>query len=485
MKQPDGFSGTLRSYQIKGFSWLAFLRQWGLGACLADDMGLGKTVQALAMVQHEKHKGECKPVLLICPTTVINNWLHEARRFTPNLQVAVHHGSSRLKEKDFFQMTKTSDLIISSYGLVFRDNKFLSKVAWAGVISDEAQNIKNPESKQAKAVRSLKAEYRIALTGTPVENHVGDLWAIMEFLNPGLLGSQERFRTRFHKPITLYQDRESAELLKKIVSPFILRRLKTDRSIIKDLPDKIETKEYCQLTKEQASLYQAVANEVERQVKEAEGIARKGIILAALTRLKQVCNHPAHYLQDNSDLTGRSGKVWRLLELLQEILANGERTLIFTQYAEMGLLLQRILQERFVREALFLHGGVTKKNAMSWFSVFKAEIVHLGFILSLKAGGTGLNLTAANNVIHFDRWWNPAVENQATDRAFRIGQQKNVQVHKLIVAGTLEEKIDELMIRKLEISDKVLDSGEKTLSELSNAEFKNLITLSASALGEE
>ncbi len=485
LEQPKHFSGKLRHYQEKGYSWLAFLKQWGLGACLADDMGLGKTVQALALLQSDREAGEKRPVLLICPTTVINNWLKEAARFTPEIKTLVHHGLVRQKSEAFIKSAAKQGLVISSFGLLHRDLEFINQVNWAGVIVDEAQNIKNPQTMQAKAVRTLKADYRIAMTGTPVENHVGDLWAIMDFLNPGLLGSAQNFKMRFHKQITLYQDKPTVELLKKITSPFILRRLKTDKNIIKDLPDKIENKEYCTLTKEQASLYQAVADEVQSQVENADGIARKGIVLAAITRLKQVCNHPAQYAADNSALPGRSGKLERLLEILYEIQENNEKTLIFTQYAEMGAILKKALQDHFGKEVLFLHGTLSKKKRDELVERFQTETNAPGiFILSLKAGGTGLTLTQANHVIHYDRWWNPAVENQATDRAFRIGQKKNVQVHKFIVAGTLEDKIDMLMEKKAVIATSVVGSGETWLSELSNDDFRKLIALSKTALGE-
>lgn len=485
LKQPEQFNGKLRHYQEKGYSWLAFLKQWGLGACLADDMGLGKTVQALALLQRDREAGEKRPLLLICPTTVINNWLKEAERFTPEIKTMVHHGTARKKSEAFVKAAAKQGLVISSFGLLHRDLDFINQVNWGGIIIDEAQNIKNPQSLQSKAVRTLKAPYRIAMTGTPVENHVGDLWSIMDFLNPGLLGTEHSFKQRFHRQITLYQDQPTLDLLKKITSPFILRRLKTDKSIIKDLPDKIENKEYCTLTKEQASLYQAVADEVQREVESADGIARKGMVLSALTRLKQVCNHPAQYAADDSALLGRSGKLERLLELLDEIQENNEKTLIFTQYAQMGSILKKVLQDHFNKEVLFLHGGVPKKKRDEMVERFQTGgNTPAIFILSLKAGGTGLTLTQANHVIHYDRWWNPAVENQASDRAFRIGQKKNVQVHKFIVAGTLEEKIDALMERKAVIATSVIGSGESWLSNLSNDEFKDMIALSKTALGD-
>jgi len=491
---PNGFSGTLRPYQFRGYSWLAFLRQWGIGACLADDMGLGKTVQTLALIQHDLEQIEeqvdgheaPKPVLLVCPTSVISNWKKEASRFTPELSVMVHHGTSRKKEEEFKKEAMNHAVVISSYGLLQRDVKFLNGVPWAGVVLDEAQNIKNPETKQAKAARALKADYRIALTGTPVENNVGDLWSIMEFLNPGFLGSQAGFKRNFFIPIQAERDQEAARKLKEITGPFILRRLKTDTSIISDLPEKMEMKTYCTLTKEQASLYAAVLEDIEEAMEESEeGIQRKGIILSALSRLKQVCNHPAQFLKDNSGIPGRSGKLARLTEMLDVILENGEKALVFTQFAEMGRMLKEHLQASFGCEVLFLHGGVPRKQRDRMLERFQEGKEYLPiFVLSLKAGGTGLNLTGANHVFHFDRWWNPAVENQATDRAFRIGQTKNVEVHKFICAGTLEEKIDEIIERKVQVAENVVGTGEDWLTELSNEELKDILALREEAVGE-
>ncbi|TCD47217.1 DEAD/DEAH box helicase [Chlorobium sp. N1] len=482
LPQPEAFHGRLRRYQLKGYSWLAFLRRWGLGACLADDMGLGKTVQALALLQEERNRGERRPVLLICPTSVVNNWKKEARQFTPELPVLVHHGADRLRTAAFSKAAKASALVISSYGLLVRDVASLSKLEWAGVILDEAQNIKNPETKQAKAARAIPSDYRIALTGTPVENHVGDLWALMDFLNPGFLGTQRLFRERFFNPIQWYGDSGASERLKAMTAPFILRRLKTDRTIISDLPDKIEMKQYCTLTGEQASLYKAVVDDLQERIESAEGIDRRGLVLALLVKLKQVCNHPAQFLGDSSPVAHRSGKLQRLEELLGEIRERDERTLVFTQFREMGALLQHHLQELFGEEVLFLHGSLGRKRRDELIERFQnGEHAPRMFILSLKAGGAGLNLTRANHVIHYDRWWNPAVENQATDRAFRIGQKHNVEVHKFIAAGTLEERIDEMIERKTAVSGTLLGSGEQWLTELSNIELKKLVMLGREA----
>jgi SNF2 family DNA or RNA helicase len=482
---PAEFGGSLRPYQVRGFSWLSFLRQYGLGACLADDMGLGKTIQTLALIQKDREEGEKRPVLLICPTSVVNNWYKEAGRFTPKMSVFVHHGASRLKGSEFKKAAKDSHLVVSTYGLLQREAKALQAVEWAGLVLDEAQNIKNPETKQAKAARAVPADYRIALTGTPVENHVGDLWSIMEFLNSGFLGSKAEFRRKYFLPIQTGQDPDAADRLKRITGPFILRRVKTDKSIISDLPDKIETKTYCHLTPEQASLYASVVKEVERSLTASEGIQRKGLILATLSKLKQVCNHPAHFLGDNSAIKDRSGKIARLTETLNEIMELNESALVFTQFVEMGDILKKYLQEAYGREALFLHGGTPKGKRDRMVDRFQndADAPPI-FILSLKAGGTGLNLTRANHVFHFDRWWNPAVENQATDRVFRIGQKKNVQVHKMICLGTLEEKIDDMIEGKKEVAEKVVGAGEGWLTELSNKELKDLLTLRREAVEE-
>lgn len=485
LEAPPGFRGTLRPYQTRGYSWLDFLRSRGLGACLADDMGLGKTIQVLALLQHDWAANSRKPVLIVCPMSVVGNWQKEAERFTPELPVLVHHGAARGRGAAFKRAAGKHALVISSYALLHRDAEIFQQVAWGGLVLDEAQNIKNAQTKQARAARALKAGYRVALTGTPVENNVGDLWSIMEFLNPGWLGTQADFKRRFFVPIQAARDEAAAAALRRLTGPFILRRLKTDRAIISDLPEKNEMKVYCTLTKEQASLYEAVVGEAAEEIEASEGIRRKGVVLATLSLLKQVCNHPAHFLGDNSALAGRSGKLQRLGEMLEEALAAGDRALVFTQFAEMGELLRRYLQETFGREVLFLHGAVPKRRRDEMVARFQndADGPRL-FILSLKAGGTGLNLTAANHVFHFDRWWNPAVENQATDRAFRIGQRRDVQVHKFVCAGTLEEKIDEMIERKQALAEHIVGGGEGWLTELSNAALKELMALRAEAVSE-
>ncbi len=483
---PRGFIGQLRPYQVRGFSWLSFLRQWGLGACLADDMGLGKTIETIALILHDLEEGLADgPILILCPTSVVGNWAREIARFAPSLQVLVHHGSGRASGEEFATQAQQAHVVISTYALARRDEETLQEVEWTGVVLDEAQKIKNPSAKQTQAIRRLPAGYRIALTGTPVENRLSELWSIMQFLNPGYLGSQKSFHTRFARPIERYQDREVAAHLRKLVQPFILRRLKTDPTIIQDLPEKLEHKVYCTLAPEQATLYQAVVEDTMLQVEEAEGIQRRGLVLSMLLRLKQICNHPAQFLGDGSALPDRSGKLARLGEMLEEVLSVDERALIFTQFAGMGTLLQKYLQDLFGGEVLFLYGGTPAKQRDRMIARFQEERHGPAiFVLSLKAGGLGLNLTRANHVFHFDRWWNPAVENQATDRAFRIGQTKDVWVHKFICGGTLEERIDKLIESKKALAESVISAGEAWLTELSTSQLRELVTLSREAVGD-
>jgi SNF2 family DNA or RNA helicase len=481
---PPGLTATLRPYQGRGYAWLEFLSRWGLGACLADDMGLGKTVQTLALLQRLREAGETRPALLICPTSLVGNWYKESSRFTPQLPVMIHHGTGRDKGEAFATQAQGHAMVLSSYGLLHRDLQWLQGVEWAAVILDEAQNIKNAETKQAKAARALRAERRIALTGTPVENNVGDLWSVQEFLNPGFLGNAARFKREFFIPVQVQRDETAMERLQRLTGPFILRRLKTDRAIIQDLPDKLEMKVYCTLTREQATLYAAVVQQAEAVLQGIEdGMGRRGLILSTLLRLKQVCNHPAQFLADHSPVPGRSGKLARLTEMLEEILELEERTLIFTQFAEMGHLLQGYLREHLGRDVLFLHGGLSKTQRDRMVERFQNESAGPPvFVLSIKAGGTGLNLTRANHVFHFDRWWNPAVENQATDRAFRIGQNRQVEVHKFVCLGTVEERIDELIERKQSLAEKIVGSGEGWITELSTDDLKSLFRLRAEAV---
>lgn len=484
IEQPDGFNGTLRPYQLRGFSWLVWLTKLGLGACLADDMGLGKTVQTLALMKKMELDGEKRPVLLICPTSVMENWRRETERFTPSVKVMIQHGTKRLRGEKFISASKKHSLVISSYALLHRDSNLYSKVNWAGVILDEAQNIKNPDTRQSKAAFNVPGDWRVALTGTPVENHVGDMWSIMEFLVPGLLPNRSRFSREYLRPIQSGH-KETMEKIKRVTGPFILRRLKSDKDIITDLPDKIESTVFCNLTMEQASLYNAVLNVLDDQITNSEGIQRKGLVLSAITALKQLCNHPALYLKDNSEIGDRSGKLERLAEIAEVMLSAGDRALIFTQYAEMGVLLKKYLQETFGREVLFLHGGVDRQKRDQMVQRFQNdEDAPPFFVLSLRTGGTGLNLTRANHVVMFDRWWNPAVEQQAVDRAYRIGQDRSVQVHYFCCKGTLEEKIESLIQSKKIIADAVVSIGENWLADLTDDELRALFALSAD-VGDE
>ena len=486
---PNTFHGALRPYQLKGVSWLAFLKRFGLGACLADDMGLGKTAELIALLLYDRANRngsiEQNATLVICPMSIVGNWQRELQRFAPSLRVMVHHGMERLTGQAFVDEVKKHDVVITTYSLALRDKEHLAPITWEQVVIDEAQNIKNESAKQTQAIKKLDANYKIALTGTPVENRLSELWSIMEFLNPGYLGSGTEFHKNFALPIERYHNAEKADALKRLTQPFILRRLKTDKDIIQDLPDKMEMKVFCNLTQEQASLYEAVVKEMMEKIEAADGIERRGLVLATLMKLKQVCNHPAQFVGDGSRLEYRSGKLNRLEEMLEEVLAAGDKALIFTQFAEMGRLLRTTLQERLGREVLFLHGGTLKKQRDVMIQRFQEE--RRGsplFILSLKAGGVGLNLTAANHVFHFDRWWNPAVENQATDRAFRIGQKKNVQVHKFVCVGTLEERIDQMIEQKKELAESIIGNGENWLTEMSTSQLKELFALSREAVGE-
>ena len=485
MATPPGFHGRLRPYQERGLAWLTFLGHLGLGACLADDMGLGKSPTTLALLAAERTvEAPPGPTLLVCPMSVVGNWQREAERFTPGLAVHVHHGAERLTGPAFRETAEQADLVVTTYALAARDRDALAEVPWARIVLDEAQNVKNSAARQSQAVRSLRAPRRVALTGTPVENRLAELWSIMEFLNPGLLGSARAFRARFAVPVERFHDEDAATLLKRLTGPFVLRRVKTDRSVIADLPAKLEMKVYCNLTREQATLYQAVVDDMLARVEQSEGIERRGLVLATMLKLKQVCNHPAQLLADASGLGGRSGKLERLEELLEEALTAGDKALVFTQFAEFGQQLQRHLAIRLDREVLYLHGGTPKKARDQLVTRFQSDGGPALFLLSLKAGGTGLNLTAANHVVHFDRWWNPAVEDQATDRAFRIGQRRDVQVRKLVCVGTLEERIDRMIEEKRGLAARIVGTGEAWLTELSTGELRELVALRAEAVVE-
>jgi non-specific serine/threonine protein kinase len=482
--EPDGFVGTLRPYQRRGVAWLDFLQRIGLGGILADDMGLGKTVQLLALMAADPPSAG--PTLLVCPMSLVGNWQREAAAFAPELRVHVHHGAERARGEQFTTAVTQADLVITTYSLVARDAEALKAIDWHRIVVDEAQAIKNAATRQAGAVRAVPARHRVAVTGTPVENRLADLWSIMEFANPGLLGPAATFKKRYAEPVERHGDADAAERLKRLTQPFVLRRLKTDRSIISDLPEKLEMEVVCNLTSEQASLYQAVVDDMLAKVEASDGIERRGLVLATMTKLKQVCNHPAQLLRDGSRLAGRSGKLARLEETLEEVLAAGEKALLFTQYAEFGGMLRAHLSARFGREVAFLHGAVRKPERDALVARFQAGGASAPplFVLSLKAGGTGLTLTAANHVVHVDRWWNPAVEDQATDRAFRIGQRRAVQVRKLVCAGTLEEKIAAMIRDKRGLAARIVGTGEQWLTELSTSELRSLLTLEKGAVVE-
>ena len=483
---PASFHGKLRPYQERGLAWLSFLSSLGLGGILADDMGMGKSPQTLSLLMYEKETGKRSgPTLLVSPMSLVGNWQKEAERFTPDLVVHVHHGSDRLSGDELRDALSDADLVITTYAIAARDRDELAGIGWQRVVCDEAQNIKNAGTRQARAVRSLPAASRIALTGTPVENRLGELWSIMEFTSPGLLGPAEKFRSSFAVPVERHGDEDAADRLKRLTGPFILRRVKTDRSIISDLPDKIEMKVWCNLTPEQASLYQATVADMLARIESAEqDIERRGLVLATMAKLKQVCNHPAHLLGDGSRLPGRSGKLARLEEICDEIVAAGDKALCFTQYAEFGRVLQPYLTARLGCPVLYLHGGTAKKARDAMVASFQSLTEPAVFLLSLKAGGTGLNLTGANHVIHFDRWWNPAVEDQATDRAFRIGQRKDVQVRKFVCVGTLEERIDSMIEEKKALAERIVGTGESWLTELSTADLRDVLALSPEAVSE-
>lgn len=482
---PDGVNATLRPYQQRGLDWLAFMSRLGLGAVLADDMGLGKTLQVLTLLAHEKSS---TPTLLVAPMSVVGNWQREAAKFTPALRVLVHHGPTRLRDEELDRAIAEHDLIVTTYALMAKDRAQLAEQTWRRVVLDEAQHIKNSGTVQAKAALAIPADHKLALTGTPVENRLDELRSILDFANPGMLGRPSDFRKRFSVPIERENDESAVSRLRAITSPFILRRVKTDPTVISDLPEKNEMTVRANLTAEQAALYKAVVDEMMAQIADAKGMKRKGAVLSALTRLKQVCNHPAHFLSDGSPVLKRgqhrSGKIGLVEDMLDSILGDNEKALLFTQFREFGELVAPYFAERFGTEVPFLHGGVSKAKRDEMVEKFQSDDGPPIMMLSLKAGGTGLNLTAANHVVHLDRWWNPAVENQATDRAFRIGQRKNVEVRKLLCVGTVEERIDSMLVSKQDLANLAVGTGENWVTEMDTAELQELFRLSEDAVGE-
>lgn len=490
---PDSFQGSLRPYQREGVSWMLFLRRFGLGGCLADDMGLGKTIQWISYLLTVKDQPHCTaPSLLICPTSVLGNWQKELRRFAPSLNVRLHYGPNRHKGERFASWAGNADLVLTSYNLAHLDEEELRSVTWDSICLDEAQNIKNAHTKQSSSIRRLEGGHRMALTGTPIENRLTELWSIFDFLNPGYLGSLREFTGKFAHTIERSSDPAALQAVQSLIRPFLLRRVKKDPAIQLDLPDKYESKTYVSLTAEQASLYENHIQEMFERLNRLSAMERRGLILSSLTKLKQLCNHPALLLKEPAPIQweNRSNKVDRLLEMVGELRQEGDRCLIFTQYIETGKMLQSILSSTLQEPVMFLHGGtprMVREQMIARFQGYPAsehEPADTGnpepcgiFLLSLKAGGTGLNLTAANHVFHFDRWWNPAVENQATDRAFRIGQTRDVQVHKFVTLGTLEERIDEMIERKQSLSQQIVGSGENWITELSTEELEDLFRL--------
>jgi SNF2 family DNA or RNA helicase len=477
-EEPTDFQGELRPYQQLGMSWLLFLRKFGFGACLADDMGLGKTVQLITYLLHVKNnETPDSPALIIAPTSVLGNWQRELEKFSPSLSVHLHYGSNRLKGENFSEGIADADVVLTSYGLSHMDFEELSQINWSAISLDEAQNIKNANTKQSRAIRKLSGKHHIALTGTPMENRLSELWAIFDFLNHGYLGGFTQFQKNYIAPIEKDESEDKVRELQAKIKPFLLRRTKKDPEVELNLPEKIEQKEYCPLTAEQASLYEQLIQETFTKIETLDGFERKGLILQMLNQLKQLCNHPALYLKEPvpDSVLQRSEKMQKLVDIVEVALGAKEGCLIFTQYISMGEMIQRVMKDKFGVDVPFLNGSTSKTQRDKLVSDFQEGKFPV-FLLSLKAGGTGLNLTAANHVVHYDRWWNPAVENQATDRAYRIGQKRFVHVHKMISSGTLEEKIDSMLEKKQALNEEIIRS-DQWITELSNQDLQSLLTL--------
>ncbi len=477
------FKAVLRPYQQKGLDWLFLMHSLGFGACLADDMGLGKTIQVLAFLKTLVNKDKALPTnLLVLPATLLTNWADEIKRFAPSLRFMLAHpsvGDAKLLKKFDEKKIDKFDLIITTYGMSKR-YEWIQSYNWNYIILDEAQTIKNPGAAQTRAVKKLKSQNRLILTGTPIENRLSDLWSLFDFLNPGLLGSSKQF-SKLNKKLNGNVDGYTS--LRKVISPYILRRLKTDKTIISDLPDKVEYDSYAGLSKTQLVLYQELVDRLQDSLEVAEGIQRRGLVLASLMKFKQICNHPDQYLGQNVFNENDSGKFLKLREICEAIFEKREKILIFTQFKEMTEPLNEFLQGIFSRKGLVLHGGTPVKKRKQLVADFQSDDYVPYFILSVKAGGIGLNLTAANHVVHFDRWWNPAVESQATDRAFRIGQHKNVIVHKFITQGTVEEKIAKMIEQKKQLSEDVIGStGEQWITEMNNDDLINLFKMETSPI---
>ena len=471
LEPPPGLMATLRPYQQRGLAWLAGMCGAGLGGCLADDMGLGKTIQVIALHLHRRDS-KAGPTLVVCPASLLGTWEREVRRFAPDIPVRRYHGGAR-----HLQDLAVDEVVLATYGVVLRDSARLAQIGWGLVVADEAQHVKNPLSRTARELRAVPAPARVALTGTPVENRLSELWAILDWTTPGLLGHLEPFTRRVAVPVERYRDAEATARFAALIRPFLLRRRKTDPGIAPELPRKTETDQFVPLTAEQVTLYEAMVRETMEAIATKEGIERAGLVFKLLTGLKQICNHPAQYLKQPGPLAGRSGKLAAFDELTDVILAGGESMLVFTQYTQMATLLQQHCDARGIG-SLFLHGGVPVRRREEMVAQFQAGKVPV-FLLSLKAGGTGLTLTRATHVLHYDRWWNPAVEDQATDRAYRIGQDRPVQVHRLITEGTLEDRIAALLGKKRELAEAVIGSGEGWIAELSDDQITELVSLRA------
>ena len=493
---PSSFHGKLRPYQQAGLNWMGNMTRFNFGLCLADDMGLGKTIQVIAFLLYLKEKFPNNPgsTLIACPTSVLFNWYRELKRFAPDLEIVLHHGAKRLKNAvDIPEFLKPHRIYLTSYGTLRNDIDFLENVEFSGIIIDESQNMKNYASKQTQAINKLKSQYRICLSGTPIENRLLELWSLFNFLNPGLLGIRGEFQEKFILPIERFQNQEAADKLKLIISPFIMRRVKSDKSIINDLPEKNEMKIFIELSEVQVKLYKELVETTLEKIDTISTDKRKktGVILGLLVKLKQICNHPNQYLKITTasidedakmkEIISQSQKLERLIEMTDEVISNGEKILIFTQFTKMGDLLQKIFEYKYKFKILYFHGSVPEKKRREIVDEFQSQDTESPpiLILSLKAGGTGLNLTQGTAVIHFDRWWNPAVEDQATDRAYRIGQKFVVNVYKFITNGTIEEKIDSLLEEKRDLADKIIAStGESWISDLTDEKLKELLLLS-------
>ena len=470
---PESLTGELRPYQKIGYSWLVQNIRFRFGSILADDMGLGKTIQILSAILYfkENNRLEDESTLIIVPPTLIPNWENEIRKFAPDLTYYIYHGSNRTFPLENY------DIILTSYGVVRLDLDMFVDRVWFLCVIDEAQNIKNPNTEQTKAIKEVPASTKVALTGTPIENKLMDYWSIFDFVNKGYLSTKDDFKRNYVMPIEKLEDEEVLENLRTIAKPFVMRRLKSDDDIKKELPEKFVNDIYCSLTKKQVKLYTAILDEIFFDIENSKGIQRKGIILKILTALKQTCNHPAQFLDIKNPKISESGKMELLVNILENILDNDEKVIIFTQYVEMGKLIQQLVSKKFKQEVLFLHGSQSMKEKTRIIDTFQEDESYKIFVATLKTGGTGLNLTAARNVIHYDLWWNPAVENQATDRVHRIGQDKDVMVYRLITKGTLEEAIDAISKRKIDLAEKSISNDETFLTEMTNEELKEVLAL--------